>query len=151
MGRIASLAALNLQHAASPLVSRQWEDEPPAEFQAVEPHITRVRDTGIDKDRVKRGGDAFTAVTMQRFNIAEVCKVLTGAQRKLGINLDADDVSGRAYYFSHDRRVVAESAADVKDVISGVKVERIEPERDPARQPVVQVAARVNRNKHVLI
>ena len=88
---------------------------------------------------------------MQRFNVAEVCKILTGAQRKLGINLDAEDVSGRSYYFGHDRSVVAESAADVKDVISGVKVKGIEPERDPTRQPVVQAAARVNRDEYVLI
>jgi hypothetical protein len=142
VGCITSILAFHFQHSAPPCVAiieshRKIKNQPASGEEGIEPNSARVCHAGVDEDRIAGAGVVLYPVAMRYLGLPEVFKVLTGARGKVNINLDAHDLAGSSYDFSHDRCVITDAASHVQYAIALVKVEGINTEGKVARLPIV--------------
>src|SRR5262245_1122194 len=87
---------------------------------------------------------------MRYLDLSEVGEVFAGARGEVSVNLDARNMAGSSYCFSHNRRVVSDAASHVQNAIPLGKVQGVNTEGEVARLSVVQMSARVNRYQYVV-
>src|SRR5262245_39879233 len=126
-GCIQSPFTFHFQHKSPPTAAiieghRKINNQPASGEECVEPNIARVRHAGVDEDRIAGAGVVLPSVAMRYIDLFEVGKVLAGASGEVSVNLDARNMAGSSYCFSHNRRVVADAASHVQNAIPFSKV-----------------------------
>jgi hypothetical protein len=76
----------------------------------------------VDKYRIGRSGDALPTVAVHNLDVIKISEILTGTRRQLGVDLNANDMTGWPHDLGDDRRVIPDAATYVKDAIPFVKL-----------------------------
>ena len=108
-------------------------------------------DSGIDKDGIVCAFVQRRAIARMHRHIWILGQIVSGAGRQTGIHFAGDHVPCRSNYFGHNRRVISDAAAQVKDAITNLQIERVDPKRQGTWLAVVQMASGIDGYQNVVV
>src|SRR5207248_11632387 len=82
--------------AKKTLVGGEWQDQPSALGQTVEPGISRPRGAGVDEHNVGRVESDARSVAMHHPNITRVSEIRRQTRRQAGVELDRGNPAAAA-------------------------------------------------------
>ncbi len=150
-------AALDAEHGAATGIAHRkpglgHRQEQAAAFrEAVEPVRQRMARAGIDVDDVGRREIVRGAIGVDDRRVAPTAQVVRGAPGEPGIVFDCRHPAVSSGEMREDRGVIAETEADMDDVLAGLRRGRRDHPDVQRRLPVVEVALRQDRHDHVVI
>ncbi len=127
------------------------KQQPPAGTQSVQPGPARLRDAGIDIDRIDLRqviGDARARLHVDK---GQVCKIPPGARGEVGVDLIGVDLPCRADEKRQQGGVVADPRADMQHRLAVAQRQRVETARVQGRLADIDAPAGIDRHQRVLI
>ena len=155
MGRISGWAHLfNLKnesfaHVRKAELTGERDQQRCSGFQIVQPDCRRVGYAGVNQDCISRTGAQRSAIAFPDIHIRVFGEILTGHCREPGIYFHCGDRSLRPDYFGDNCRVVACSAAYVKNRSSLQQIQSFDPRRKRSRISVRKGARIVQHYRNV--
>ncbi len=91
------------------------------------------------------------AIARDDGDVLPAAKILAGACCELAVELHADNAATGFECLCCDGGVVADAATNVEQTIPGNQSETVEPTRQSSWLSVVEVAARIQRDQHIVV
>jgi hypothetical protein len=143
--------AFHPENVPSPHRRRQWENQPSTRKKSIEPQSPWMSRSSIHEDRIGRSRIVLSSIGLDYLDMREMYQVALSTGSKVGVNLDSSHTPAGSDHLCENRRIVACAAADMNNVLSWLQVQRINQERDKAREAVIQPACRVEYHRDVAI
>jgi hypothetical protein len=105
---------------------------------------TRIYQNGVHRPRI-----ILAAIAFDDLDAVERGQVRARTSSERSVNFDADDAASRTHDGGDDGGVVAWSTPHVEDVIPRLEFEKMKPQGESARLPVVQPTTGVDRHNEV--